>query len=475
MSDSAFVDKVRNVIENFTKKEGLVAFQTRKGRYYVEFEDADEDNYLPLDCGKVKEILTAEIKRLIGRCDYEKAYKEAKKHLKSKAELDEYRQTDCLRTALDSGEFLIDTRLNPERYIAIRKGDWAFSKESEVVFHRPLGMLPLPDPKRGGDHNLLWKYVNLATANDRLLFLNWLLSSMIASQSYAIAFLRGQQGCGKSTSASFARQFIDPQEAPKRNKPSSVADMMAHAEDQFLLFYDNVSKIPDWMSDLLCLLSEGAGHREGRKGRGEGGADTETRRPIVITSIANVLTKGDVLDRSLIFDLSPIPAENRRSREEMQIAFRKDAPAIYGGLLTLLAKTLSKESEVRTKVLPRMADHARMGIALEEVLGLPQGAYLDAYRDNHDAGGAISVDSSSLLRGLQKFVLKSRPFEGQTAELLDSLERIVKKVDRGPDWPKLPNQLSSELRRLMPNAHLAGFRIGSKRVHGYTIWTIETI
>src|SRR5262249_14290503 len=63
-------------------------------------------------------------------------------------------------------------------------------------------------------------------------------------------------------------------------------------------------------------------------------------RPVLITSIEDVIGQPDLLDRSLAIELEPIPDEKRKTEAQLWAAFDAARPGILGGLLDVVAKAL---------------------------------------------------------------------------------------------------------------------------------------
>lgn len=430
---------------------------------------------LPIDDPKVKEWLEAKFKSEEGRHLTPDEYGKLLNNLKNPHETETYDEYVGLRTAKCGDEYFIDPAWGGRWVIAFSKGDWSIKKSADVKFENPPGMLELPEPKRGGDHQLLWQFVHLVPEENRLMFLNWMLCSMIKAEVYQIAVLRGQQGSGKSTSLRVAKALIDPHDPYKNDTRKIENNIWKHAQSHWLLFYDNISKVSDGLSDQFCLMSEGKG-TACLMNEDDGIANfTDAKRPIAIASIVNVLTRGDVLDRSIILETNQITKEKRQDPEELLHKFSDKAGEILGGLYDLLAQVLAVRYEIRSKVWPRMAGVARMGMALERILGLPNGAYLEAYDSNHQAGAIVSVEASPILLGLQKLVSKRGMWQGPATPLLKALNEIVLQKNRAPNWPKHANQLSGELHRLETNSGAGKLRISKKRTGGLVTWKIEAL
>ena len=76
---------------------------------------------------------------------------------------------------------------------------------------------------------------------------------------YPVLVLNGEQSAGKSTLARILRLLIDPQTCPSLALPKSTRNLMATALNGWLLVYENISTIPDWLSDCICQLAFGGG------------------------------------------------------------------------------------------------------------------------------------------------------------------------------------------------------------------------
>ena len=109
-------------------------------------------------------------------------------------------------------------------------------------------------PSRDGSIELLRPYVNLADRDFRLLIV-WMAAALRPVGPYPILALYGEQGSAKSTLARVVRLLIDPHAAPLLAEPRNTRELMAAAVNGWLLAYDNLGMIPDWLSDGLCLLA----------------------------------------------------------------------------------------------------------------------------------------------------------------------------------------------------------------------------
>ena len=97
-----------------------------------------------------------------------------------------------------------------------------------------------------------------------------------------------------------------------------------------MLAYDNLSGIPDWLSDGLCRLATGGGLSTRRLYENDVEEIFEAKRPIIINGIEAIATRSDLVDRALIIDLPPIPAGERLTEAELDRELEQLRPGILG-------------------------------------------------------------------------------------------------------------------------------------------------
>src|SRR5262249_58447956 len=79
-----------------------------------------------------------------------------------------------------------------------------------VRFRRSAGVQPLPLPVRGGSIEALAPFVNLASDNDFVLVVAWLLGAVRGPGRYLVLAIAGEQGSAKTVLSKLLRALIDP-------------------------------------------------------------------------------------------------------------------------------------------------------------------------------------------------------------------------------------------------------------------------
>ena len=218
-------------------------------------------------------------------------------------------------TARDSTYFL-DLGDPSGRAVAIRDQGWSVVDRPGVHFRRPEGLLPLPVPARDGSIDLLRPYVNLTEPDFRLM-IAWLTAALRPVGPYPVLVLNGEQASGKSTLARILRLLIDPQTCPVLALPSSTENLMATAVNGWLLVYENISAIPDWLSDCVCQLAFGGGFASRTLFTNDERSVIYAQRPVILVGIDDFVVRGDLRDRSVFLNLPAIPEHEPSNREDV--------------------------------------------------------------------------------------------------------------------------------------------------------------
>ena len=357
------------------------------------------------------------------------------------------------------------------RAVAIRDQGWSVVDRPAVHFRRPEGLLPLPLPARDGSIDSLRSYVNLTEPDFRLM-IAWLTAALRPLGPYPILVLNGEQSSGKSTLARILRMLIDPQACPVLALPNSTHDLMATALNGWVLIYENISSIANWLSDCICQLAFGGGFAGRELFTNDERSVIYAQRPVILVVIDDFVLRGDLRDRSVFLHLPPIPHTSRRTERTIWPAFRADYPRILGGVFDAIAGGLRELPSVDLKELPRMADFAEWGEATGRGLGWGASTFISAYNDNRKEATELLLDDSQVAAVLIGLGRVGVNWSGTPMELYRSIvEGAGRKLGR--NWPKTISTFGSELHRIAPQLRLHGISVGFERRRGERIVTLR--
>jgi hypothetical protein len=185
---------------------------------------------------------------------------------------------------------------------------------------------------------------------------------------------------------------------------------------------------------------------------------------VILNGIDKFVSQGDLADRAIFLSLRPIVPSSRRCEDECWKAFDADHPRILGALLDAVVGGLRELPTVRPKLLPRMADFAKFAEAVGQALGWSAGRALADYDANRRDAAMTKLDGSPLAA----FLLDLGPdylldWSGPPSELLYELTALAGEKAESDGWPKSPQWLTIELRRLAPQLSVHGIFVHSSR------------
>ena len=305
------------------------------GRLYAGISVDGHFDYYQLGSDEFRRLLLRHHHEATGTVPREAVVAHVVATLRSKAEIQTDVEPVFLRVARDESEtaFLVDLGDPGRRAVRVAAEGWEIIDHPGVPFWRPPGQHAFPAPARGGSIDLLRNYVNLLERHWPLL-VGWLTAAFRPRGPYPVLVLTGEQGSAKTTLAQVCRRLVDPHAALLRSLPRSERDLMVSAHNNWLLAFDNISKLTDWQSDALCRLSTGGGFAA----RGLYTDDREmvlsAQRPIILNGIDDFITRADLIDRCIFLSLPRIQSDARESDEAFWAGFDRDYPALMGALST---------------------------------------------------------------------------------------------------------------------------------------------
>jgi hypothetical protein len=338
-------------------------------------------------------------------------------------------------------------------------------------------------PAKGGSVEDLKKFINVATQYDFPLIVSYLLAALRGRGPYPVIVLLGVAGAAKSTTLRLFKALVDPTKAPLRPPLRNDRDLFIAANNSYLIAFDNLSKLEDWLSDAFCRLATGGGYSTRQLYTDEEEQIFEAMRPLAINAIGNVVIRGDLADRSIFITLMLIPDDRRQPEDEFWAAFDALHAGILGALLDMVAHGLRELPNVRLTEYPRMADFTKWGTACEGALW-PPGTFAEAYRINRTHATVDIVEADLVASAVTAFMQARADDEyaedqyswkGESGELLKLLERHVTEAQvKSKHWPKATNALSNRLTRALPALRKTGIEIqeGRDEKTRRKVWTI---
>lgn len=345
--------------------------------------------------------------------------------------------------------------------VEVKNGEWNVNARPPIIFKRFLHQIPQVMPQSGGDIRLLLKYVNVVDPQDQLLFIVYVVAAFIPGFAHPILILSGPQGAGKSTPMKAMKELIDPSEVNGTSAPRDEAAFAQSISHEAFAFYDNLSDMPNWFSDALAKAVTGYSFTKRELYFNDSDIIYYIQKVIAINGINQVVSRADLLDRSILLSLERITPEQRKTEDDFWSEFEQDRPQILGACFEILSKAFKLHQETKLSKLPRMAAFARWGYAIAEAAGFSGLDFIKAYSKNIDRQNDEAIDANPVAVAVVHFMKDHEDWLGTSSELYGYLDTIVKDLHLAAKygWAGSAATLSKELRRLVPTLRARGIGV----------------
>lgn len=384
--------------------------------------------------------------------------------------------TAHLRVGGNAGRLFIDLCDDEWRAVEVTRDGWRIMERPPVKFIRTPAMRALPAPVAGDSGiDLLRTFLNVKGPDDFMLIAAFMVAALRERGPYPILVVNGEQGTGKSVFSRMIRSLVDPNAAPIRSAPKDDRDLIVSAMNSRVLAFDNMSAMPNWLSDSLCRITTGGGFATRMLHTDTDEVICEVQCPVILNGIPSLTDRADLADRALNVHLAVIPETHRRPEDEFFAEFEAQRPLIFGGLLDAVSTAMRHVGDIKLDRLPRMADFVKWVTAAESGLGWATGEFLKAYNRNRAEVSEGAFEADAVAVALRDFVLSSHPdgWEGTPTELLTALSQCVSESARkSRAWPATAQGLGNRLERVGPLLRGKGFVIERRHSEKRTITII---
>jgi hypothetical protein len=217
---------------------------------------------------------------------------------------------------------------------------------------------------------------------------------------------------------------------------ASVRDLYHGASLTHLIAFENVSSLPQGMSDALCQLNTGAAYGE-RKYYTQGSEfRLKLKCPVIINGIPpNIAKQPDLLDRTITFRCDYL-GDKVRSEEALKRKFNEMLPKLFGALLDGLVGAMKSRREFggdndkAAEALlggwrPRFVDAIVWAEGACQAMGFVPGEYVEAHKNNRDVTFREIAENEPICIGIRKLISRKGSWQGYPEELCAAIRPYV--------------------------------------------------
>lgn len=355
-------------------------------------------------------------------------------------------RNDCLYIYRGLGDRQIKITKNKKKGIRGVRGRRVKFRSSKYI-----GELDY-QPKVEADFSLFWKYVlPVSNKNSQLLLTAFMVNACFPDHEYPILHIEGPPGSGKTTTTECILEIIDPTSFGVAAPLTSPEDITLAAFHRHVPAFDNNGGIlkPN-LQNLLCQSSTGGKAIVRKFFTNTDAVVVDLRKPIIFNSLQSPFSQHDLLSRVIHLRLKPLSTADYAKtggKTNLKNQFEADLPQILKGFYVILQKVFVLIDKIENpETLFRMGDFTKVGIALEQVLGLEEGSFLKAYENNLKQGSAAIIEDSDLAQAVISLARKLREAK---IYLLTELITALKGCSNSPNSiPGNPKAFKTQLCRV---------------------------
>ena len=399
--------------------------------------------------------------------------------------------------------------------IAITKDRWSIKKSDEVptMFRRYQTQQPQIYPTPPGQTyppDIFDQFIDILNVkkdgNDRLLLACYIISLFIPKIAKAILMLHGPEGVAKSACEKLIKYLVDPCRTvllPLRRKED---DLILQFVQNYLIYYDNVSEIPDWISDYFCMVATGFSFSKRMLYFDDEQIVFQLIRSIGFNGINLAANKADLLDRGLNIELEEIdPEVVLKFDDEILPKFNEIKPHLLSYIFDIVSKVLKIKAEggIELRSRTRMADWEEYCEIIARCLGYNDMEFINAYRENRKTKTQVIIDETPVAEAVMRLMVVEKLktvangngggtwnhglvvgedliWTGSPNQLLGVLKPIAAdemKIDVYKDelWPKAPHILSRRLDQVKSTLRGVGISINKSQNTKTKLRTIQIV
>ncbi len=442
-------------------KEGCEFFKCEEGKTWVLFFIQDKRNIAPIKSKLFRGWVSTQWGQEFKKTPPSTAITNVIDFLDSETLV--YGETKVLHRRITQADGAFWYYLDNQEKQAVRIDalGWRVSEGNLPYFRETTNSQEQVSPSMSGDTKKLLDFVTLKDEKQQLLFLVSVITCFVPNISHPAFVFHGCKGSSKTTTMRFVQKLIDPSIENSSSLPRNEYDLGLQLSQSSFVAYDNLTQIQPWQSDMLCRAVTG-----GSVSKRENYTDTDRVRVnfqgcIALNGINLVVSKSDLLDRSIIFELERLHETKRKPLQQLEAEFAQALPDILGGIFSTLSKAISEFHNLSLPNLPRMADYCKWGCAVAMALGYKAEKFVDAYDENIKIAQNACIESSQLALALEAFAAVNPEWEGSVGELHEYLGNILFNMNmkRDKTFPASASKLMSAVREILPDIQALGINV----------------
>lgn len=440
-SDTALLLEVADLV--------FIVFKDEHGKGHVYMKPNGTN--VPIIHSDIPKFLVYKFRQIFGRIPKPARVKETMQILEMVAEYESKQISLHNRVATHEGVFHYD--MGDARSIRISSDGWNIIR-SPILFRRHSHQIVQVDPVRGGDAWKIFDFLNIKVT-DQLLLLVYIISLLIPGIPHPVFHPWGDYGSAKSFLCTVINLFCDPTSVTKMILNKKEADAIQNFYKHYVTVLDNLSEVPDWLSDLICQTCTGGSFNKRKLYTDSDDIIFTIKHCVILNGLEMLIIKPDLMQRTITMHIEK-PATVREESDVWQ-SFESSRAEILGGMLDILVKAIAIYPTLTLGNLPRMADFYKWGYAIAQAMDNKGEQFVKDYHENIKRQHEGVMHNNLLCQAVVELMENRNEYKSTVSLTLTALKSIASPSNADQSFPKDPKNLGRSLGLI--NQTLSGFGI----------------
>ena len=316
----------------------------------------------------------------------------------------------------------------------------------------------MPDTVGGDLQQLLKPFINMKPQSFKL-FLIYLVQCFFPKSSHFLAVISSERGSGKSTLTKLIQEIIDPSETTNTILPTTPDNVLNLFANNIVVALDNTQKLPDNISDIFCTSVTGGTYTKRKLYTDNEQVLVKLKNVIILNGIDILPDKGDLRERSVLFELEGIPSHKRRTEAEIWKDFNAVKPQIMGAIFDTVSKAMKIKNTLKLEKTHRMSDAYTDMAAIAMALGFSLEEFEETFEENRRRIDELHCNTNALCDIIDDYMERRRykPVSGRVSEVYEDIYHSMPQKDSA--LPKSPSSFSRKMRKEQENLRKRGYRV----------------
>lgn len=251
--------------------------------------------------------------------------------------------TDNGNDVINGASILYDLTNEEWQVVRITHRGWNI-EYAPVIFRRYSNQKPQVYPSKDYPPEIFDRFIDLTNVKDsednNLLFKVYIVSLFYPEIQHPALMLYGEKGTAKSTLQELVKMLADPSLIKTLAFSRNIESMVQKLAHNYVCYFDNISKIHESISDILCRAVTGSGFSKRELYSNDDDIIYNFSHCIGINGINLGATKSNLVDRGLIIEHTPIPKDRKRLLKDIWQKYYEIRPQLLGYIFDVLVRIL---------------------------------------------------------------------------------------------------------------------------------------